>query len=396
MSTTTPPPRFDPADPANLDSLLTDDEKEIRRAVRTFCADRIDPDIATWFEQGGVPDIRGLARGLGELGVLGMHLEGYGCAGMSAVAYGLTCLELEASDSAIRSLVSVQGSLAMFAIHRWGSEEQRHRWLPGMAAGEIIGCFGLTEPDAGSDPAGMRTSARRDGDDWVLDGRKTWITNAPIADVAVVWAQTDDGIRGFVVPRETPGFSTPEIHHKMSLRASATGEIVLDGVRLPHDAVLPDAVGLRGPLSCLTEARYGIVWGSLGAARTCLDVARSYAADRMQFGRPIAAFQLTQQKLVDMTLEYVKGFLLALHLGRQKDAAGVRPEQISLGKLNNVREAIDICRTARTILGANGISLEYPVIRHANNLEAVLTYEGTVEMHTLVLGQALTGFDAFR
>ncbi len=396
MSTTTPPPRFDPADPANLDGLLTHDEKEIRRAVRAFCADRIDPDIAAWFEQGGIPDIRGLARGLGELGVLGMHLEGYGCAGMSAVAYGLACLELEASDSAIRSLVSVQGSLAMFAIHRWGSEEQRQRWLPGMAAGEIIGCFGLTEPDAGSDPAGMRTSARRDGDDWVLDGRKTWITNAPIADVAVVWAQTDDGIRGFVVPRETPGFSTPEIHHKMSLRASATGEIVLDGVRLPHDAVLPDAVGLRGPLSCLTEARYGIVWGSLGAARTCLDAARSYAADRMQFGRPIAAFQLTQQKLVDMTLEYVKGFLLALHLGRQKDAAGVRPEQISLGKLNNVREAIDICRTARTILGANGISLEYPVIRHANNLEAVLTYEGTVEMHTLVLGQALTGFDAFR
>ncbi|MBN9189151.1 MAG: acyl-CoA dehydrogenase family protein [Microbacterium sp.] len=396
MSTTTPPPRFDPADPANLDGLLTHDEKEIRGAVRAFCADRIDPDIAAWFEQGGIPDIRGLARGLGELGVLGMHLEGYGCAGMSALAYGLACLELEASDSAIRSLVSVQGSLAMFAIHRWGSEEQRQRWLPGMATGELIGCFGLTEPDAGSDPAGMRTSARRDGDDWVLDGRKTWITNAPIADVAVVWAQTDDGIRGFVVPRETPGFSTPEIHHKMSLRASATGEIVLDGVRLPHDAVLPDAVGLRGPLSCLTEARYGIVWGSLGAARTCLDVARSYAADRMQFGRPIAAFQLTQQKLVDMTLEYVKGFLLALHLGRQKDAAGVRPEQISLGKLNNVREAIDICRTARTILGANGISLEYPVIRHANNLEAVLTYEGTVEMHTLVLGQALTGFDAFR
>ncbi|MBN9181335.1 MAG: acyl-CoA dehydrogenase family protein, partial [Microbacterium sp.] len=257
MSTTTPHPRFDPADPANLDSLLTDDEKEIRRAVRAFCADRIDPDIAAWFEQGGIPDIRGLARGLGELGVLGMHLEGYGCAGMSALAYGLACLELEASDSAIRSLVSVQGALAMFAIHRWGSEEQRQRWLPGMAAGEIIGCFGLTEPDAGSDPAGMRTSARRDGDDWVLDGRKTWITNAPIADVAVVWAQTDDGIRGFVVPRETPGFSTPEIHHKMSLRASATGEIVLDGVRLPHDAVLPDAVGLRGPLSCLTEARYG-------------------------------------------------------------------------------------------------------------------------------------------
>ncbi|MBN9194404.1 acyl-CoA dehydrogenase family protein [Microbacterium sp.] len=396
MSTTTPHPRFDPADPANLDSLLTDDEKEIRRAVRAFCADRIDPDIAAWFEQGGIPDIRGLARGLGELGVLGMHLEGYGCAGMSALAYGLACLELEASDSAIRSLVSVQGSLAMFAIHRWGSEEQRQRWLPGMATGELIGCFGLTEPDAGSDPAGMRTSARRDGDDWVLDGRKTWITNAPIADVAVVWAQTDDGIRGFVVPRGTPGFSTPEITHKMSLRASATGELVLDGVRLPRDAVLPEAVGLRGPLSCLTEARYGIVWGSLGAARASLDAARSYAADRMQFGRPIAAFQLTQQKLVDMTLEYVKGFLLALHLGRQKDAAGVRPEQISLGKLNNVREAIDICRTARTILGANGISLEYPVIRHANNLEAVLTYEGTVEMHTLVIGQALTGFDAFR
>jgi glutaryl-CoA dehydrogenase len=318
---------------------------------------------------------------------------------MSAVDYGLACLELEATDSGIRSLVSVQGSLAMQAIHRWGSEEQRERWLPSMAAGEAIGCFGLTEPDQGSDPAAMRTRARRDGEDWVLDGSKMWITNGSIADVAVVWANAGEehgGIRGFVVPTDTPGFSAPAIKHKLSLRASVTSELVLDGVRLPADAVFPDVRGLKGPLSCLNEARYGIVWGALGAARSSLDTARRYAIDRQQFGRPIAGFQLTQAKLADMALELVKGQLLALHLGRRKDAGTLTPEQVSLGKLNNVREALEICRTARTILGANGISLEYPVIRHMNNLESVLTYEGTVEMHTLVVGQALTGEQAFR
>jgi glutaryl-CoA dehydrogenase len=290
----------------------------------------------------------------------------------------------------------------MFAIHRWGSEEQKQQWLPRMAAGEAIGCFGLTEPDHGSDPASMRTRARRDGDDWVLSGSKMWITNGSVADVAVVWAQVDEGgdgtsvIRGFVVPTDTPGFSAPEIRHKMSLRASVTSELVLDGVRLPADAVLPEVRGLKGPLSCLSEARYGIVWGSLGAARSSLDTARRYSIERQQFGRPLAGFQLTQQKLADMALELVKGQLLALHLGRRKDAGTLRPEQVSLGKLNNIREAIDICRTSRTILGANGISLEYPIIRHMNNLESVLTYEGTVEMHTLVIGQAMTGEQAFR
>ena len=389
-------PAPDPTDPAALDDLLSDDEKSIRGAVRQLLDTVAEPYIAEWFEQGGIPNIRELTKELGSLGVLGMHLEGYGCAGMSATEYGLACLEIEATDSGLRSLVSVQGSLAMFAIWRWGSEEQKQEWLPRMAAGEAIGCFGLTEPDAGSDPASMTTHARRDGDDWVLNGRKMWISNAPYADVAVVWAQTDDGIRGFVVPTDAPGFSAPEIKHKLSLRASATGELVMDDVRLPADAVFPEVRGLKGPLSCLNEARYGIVWGSLGAARSSLEAARTYSMQRTQFGKPLASFQLTQQKLADMSLEYIKGYLLALHLGRRKDAGLLRPEQVSIGKLNNVREALEICRTARTILGANGISLEYPVIRHAANLESVLTYEGTSEMHTLVIGQALTGLAAFR
>lgn len=370
----------------------------IRDTVRTWAADRVLPYVAGWFEEGGLPDIRGLARELGGIGALGMSLKGYGCAGASAVQYGLACLELEAADSGIRSLVSVQGSLAMYAVHSYGSEEQKRHWLPRMASGDVIGCFGLTEPDHGSDPAGMRTYAKRDGSggDWVLNGRKMWITNGSVAGVAVVWAQTDDGIRGFVVPTDTPGFSAPEIKHKWSLRASVTSELVLDDVRLPADAVLPDVTGLRGPLGCLSHARYGIVWGAMGAARSCFEAAVDYAKTREQFGRPIGGFQLTQAKLADMAVELHKGILLAHHLGRRMDAGRLRPEQVSFGKLNNVREAIDICRTARTILGANGISLEYPVMRHATNLESVLTYEGTVEMHQLVLGKALTGLDAFR
>ncbi len=388
--------RFDPADPAGIDELLTTEERAIRAAVRQLCRTAVDPFVADWFERGRIDDIRALSRELGALGLFGMHLQGYGCAGMSAVDYGLACLELEASDSGIRSLVSVQGSLAMYAVHAFGSEQQREQWLPAMAAGEAIGCFGLTEPDHGSDPGSMRTSARRDGGDWVLDGTKMWITNGSVADVAVVWAQTDEGIRGFVVPTDTPGFSAPEISHKLSLRASVTSELVLDSVRLPASAMLPGARGLAGPLSCLNEARYGIVWGALGAARSSLDAARRYSTERTQFGRPLASFQLTQAKLADMALELVKGQLLALHLGRRKDAGTLLPQQVSLGKLNNVREALEVARAARTILGANGISLEYPVIRHMANLESVLTYEGTVEMHTLVVGQALTGVSAFR
>jgi glutaryl-CoA dehydrogenase len=325
-----------------------------------------------------------------------MHLEGYGCAGMSAVQYGVACRELEAADSGIRSMVSVQGSLVMYALWRFGSEEQKQTWLPRLAAGEAIGCFGLTEPDAGSDPASMRSRARRDGTDWVLDGRKAWITNGTVADVAVVWARTDDGVRGFVVPTDTAGFSAPEIHHKTALRASVTSELVLDGVRLPAEAVLPEAQGLRAPLSCLNEARYGIVWGATGAARSCFEAALRYSREREQFGKPIAAFQLTQQKLTEMALAYTRSLLLALHLGRRKDLGLLRPEQVSLGKLANVRDALEVARTARTVLGANGVSLEYAVARHMNNLEAVLTYEGTAEMHTLVVGQALSGHAAFR
>ncbi|OKH92718.1 acyl-CoA dehydrogenase family protein [Streptomyces uncialis] len=396
MSASPKPPPFDPADPLGIDDLLEPEDLAIRDTVRAWTRDRVLPHIAEWYESGELPVVRELARELGALGALGMSLEGYGCAGASAVQYGLACLELEAADSGIRSLVSVQGSLAMYAIHRYGSEEQRREWLPGMAAGELIGCFGLTEPDHGSDPGSMRTYARRDGDDWVLNGRKMWITNGSVAQVAVVWAQTDGGVRGFVVPTGAPGFSAPEIKHKWSLRASVTSELVLDDVRLPADAVLPGVTGLRGPLGCLSHARYGIVWGSMGAARSSFETALAYAGSREQFGRPIGGFQLTQAKLADMAVELHKGILLAHHLGRRMDAGTLRAEQISFGKLNNVREAIEICRTARTILGANGISLEYPVMRHATNLESVLTYEGTVEMHQLVLGKALTGLDAFR
>ena len=384
-----------PFDLFAIDRLLTDEEREMRDVVRTFVERRIKPEVGDWFDTGQLP-ARELALELGELGVLGMHLEGYGCAGTSAVAYGLACTELEAGDSGIRSLVSVQGSLAMFAIHHFGSEEHKQQWLPEMAAGRAIGCFGLTEPDFGSNPAGMRTTARRDGDDWVLNGSKMWITNGSIADVAVVWARTDEGIRGFVVPTDTPGFSANDIHKKMSLRASVTSELVLQDVRLPADAMLPHAKGLRGPLSCLNEARFGIAFGTVGAGRDCLEAAISYSVDRVQFDRPIAGFQLTQKKLADMTLEVGKSMLLALHLGRLKDEHVLTAEQVSLGKLNNVRTALETARTCRGILGGNGITLEYPVIRHMNNLESVVTYEGTEEMHTLVIGQALTDLPAFR
>ncbi|MEW2384410.1 acyl-CoA dehydrogenase family protein [Micromonospora sp. NPDC047707] len=383
-----------PLDLLAIDSSLSEEERQIRAVVRQLVDDRVRPHVAGWYEEGQVP-ARELAREFGKLGLLGMHLTGYGCAGSSAVAYGLACLELEAGDSGVRSLVSVQGSLAMYAIWRYGSEEQKQRWLPAMATGEAIGCFGLTEPDHGSDPASMSTRARRDGDDWVLHGTKMWITNAPVADVAVIWARTDEGVRGFAVPMDTPGVTAREIGRKMSLRASVTGEVSLDDVRLPADAQLPGATGLKAPLSCLTEARHGIVWGALGAARECLETALGYATTRTQFGKPLAAFQLTQAKLADMAVEWNKGYLLALHLGRLADAGKLRPEQVSVGKLNNVREALAIARQCRTILGANGVSGEYPVMRHANNLESVLTYEGTSEIHQLVVGQKLTGVSAF-
>jgi len=383
-----------PRDFLGLDALLSEEELGVREEIRGFVEDRIKPNIREWWEGAIFP--REIAPEMGGKGLLGMHLSGYGCAGKSAVAYGLACMELEAGDSGLRTFVSVQGSLAMSAIHKFGSEEQKEEWLPRMARGEAIGCFGLTEPGAGSDPASMKTSARKDGADWVINGEKRWIGMATIADVAVIWAQTDDGIRGFLVPTDTEGFSARDIEQKISMRASIQCDIFLDDCRVPDEAMLPGARGLAGPFACLNEARYGIIWGSMGAARDCYETALEYAKGREQFGKPIASFQLTQQKLVDMMLEINKGTLVALHVGRMKDEGTLRPEYVSFGKLNNVREAIKIAREARTILGGNGVTLDYPVLRHANNLESVLTYEGTSEVHTLVLGKAITGEQAFR
>ena len=391
---------IDPRDVLAIDSLLSDEERLLRDTVRQFVGDRILPEVGAWFDAGTFP--AEMAKEFGALGLLGMHLDGYGCAGTSATAYGLACLELEAGDSGTRSFVSVQGSLAMFPIHAFGSEEQKQQWLPGMAAGELIGCFGLTEADSGSDPSAMRTTARVDpSGDWVLTGSKMWITNGSVADVAVVWARTDpdgaDGgaVRGFVVPTDTPGFSAPEIHRKVSLRASVTSELVLDGVRLPADAVLPGVRGMRGPLSCLNEARFGIAFGACGAARACYESALDYSSERRQFDRPIASFQLTQRKLVDMMVGVQRGTLVALHLGRMKDEGTLATPQISFAKMDNVRMALEVAREARSVLGANGITTEYPVIRHMNNLESVYTYEGTNEIHTLILGNAITGIPAF-
>jgi glutaryl-CoA dehydrogenase len=391
------PRTTDPAaavDLLHVDDELTQEERLVRDTVRDYAAKRILPSIADWFEAGTLP--RELAPELGKLGLLGMHLTGYGCAGMGAIAYGVACRELEAADSGLRSLVSVQGSLAMFPIWKYGSEEQKQEWLPRMAAGEAIGCFGLTEPDHGSDPSGMTTRAIHNGADWVLSGAKMWITNGSVADIAVVWASTEEGVRGFLVPRTARGFSSRSIHKKMSLRASVTAELHFDDVRLPADAVLPGVTGLKGPLSCLSEARFGIAWGVTGAARACFEAAADYARTREQFGRKIGGFQLTQGKLAWMLADLQRAQLLALHLGRLKEAGTITPQQISLGKMSNVRTAIDLARQARTILGANGITLEYPVIRHANNLESVLTYEGTEEIHALALGQAITGISAYR
>jgi glutaryl-CoA dehydrogenase len=383
-----------PTDLLRIDDELADDERLVRDTVRKYTADRILPNVADWFEAGTVP--KDLFPELGQLGVLGMHLTGYGCAGMSAIAYGVACRELEAADSGLRSMVSVQGSLAMFPIWKYGTDEQKEEWLPRMSAGNAIGCFGLTEPDHGSDPSGMKTRATRNGGDWVLSGSKMWITNGSVADIAVVWANTENGIRGFLVPRGTRGFSARNIHKKLSLRASVTSELHFDDVKLPGSAVLPSVTGLKGPLSCLSEARYGILWGVTGAARTCFETAAEYSRTREQFGQKIGGFQLTQRKLAWMLADLQRAQLLALQIGRLKDAGSLTPEQISLGKMSNVRTAIDIARQARTILGANGITLEYPVIRHANNLESVLTYEGTEEIHTLALGQAITGISAYR
>ena len=384
-----------PLDLIDIEDMLDEEERAIRDVTRGIVDDIVRPKVAMWWEEGDVP-ARELMAAFGEAGLLGMHLDGYGCAGTTATAYGLAAMELEAGDSGIRSMVSVQGSLAMYAIHRFGSPEQRERWLPDMTRGTVIGCFGLTEADDGSNPASMRTHARKDGSDWLLSGSKMWITNGSVADIAIVWARTDHGVRGFIVPTDSPGFQANVIHHKVSLRASVTSELVFDDVRLPEDALLPEATSLGAPLRCLNEARFGIAFGTMGAARECLETALAYAGDREQFDRPISGFQLTQRKLVDMSVELSKGMLLALRLGRLKDAGKITPEQVSAGKLNNAREALAIARECRAILGGSGITLEYPVIRHMNNLESVFTYEGTNEMHTLVIGQALTGISAFR
>jgi glutaryl-CoA dehydrogenase len=385
--------RPNPRDFLAIDTLLSDEEELVRDTVRRFVADRILPDVAGWWEEGTFP--KELAKEMGAMGLLGMHLQGYGCAGTNAVSYGLACLELEAGDSGTRSFVSVQGSLAMFPIWKFGSEEQKNEWLPRMAAGEVIGCFGLTEPDSGSDPASMRTSARRQGSDWVINGTKMWITNGSVADLAVVWALTEGGVRGFLVPTDTAGFTANDVHHKASLRASVTSELVLDDVRVPDEYVLPMVASMRGPLSCLNEARFGILFGVMGAARACYEAALDYSLSRHQFGVPIGSFQLTQQKLVEMMVAVNRGTLVALHLGRMKDEERLTPSQVSFGKLDNVRNALEVARVARSVLGANGITLEYPVIRHMNNLESVYTYEGTNEIHTLVLGEAITGLQAF-
>jgi glutaryl-CoA dehydrogenase len=384
----------DPKDFLDLGALLSSEERLLRDTVRHFVEDRILPEVADWWEAGTFPVE--LSKEMGAMGLLGMHLDGYGCAGTSATSYGLACLELEAGDSGTRSFVSVQGSLAMFPIWKFGSEEQKQTWLPGMAQGDIIGCFGLTEPDSGSDPSSMRTSARQDGGDWVLNGTKMWITNGNAAQIAIVWARTPEGIRGFIVPTDTRGFTANPIHRKASLRASITSELVLEDVRIPADFALPGVSGMRGPLSCLSEARFGILFGVMGAARACYEAALEYAKSRQQFGAPIASFQLTQQKLVEMMVGVNRGTLTALHLGRMKDAGRLAPELVSFGKFDNVRQALDIARMARSVLGANGITLEYPVIRHMTNLETVSTYEGTNEIHTLILGEAITGIAAFR
>ena len=383
----------DAVDFLDVGALLSDEERLVRETVRSYVRARVLPNVADWFEEGTLP--RDLGPELGRLGLLGMHLNGYGCPGSSAVAYGIACLELEAGDSGVRSFASVQGSLAMYAIYRFGDEAQKRAWLPAMARGELIGCFGLTEPDFGSNPSGMRTAARRDGSDWILNGTKMWITNGSIADLAIVWAQTQEGIRGFIVPRDAKGFSASNIHRKLSLRASVTSELVLADCRVPAEALLSQAEGLGAPLACLNEARYGIVWGAVGAARSCYQTALEYSKTRVQFGKPIGAYQMTQEKLVNMLIELSKGALLALHLGRAKDEGRLHPAQVSFAKLNNVREALAIAREARTILGANGVTLEYPVIRHMNNLESVLTYEGTSEMHALIVGKEITGLSAF-
>jgi glutaryl-CoA dehydrogenase len=389
----------DPLDLLDVDAGLDDVQTQVRDTVARLVRGRYEPELAEWFETGELP-MREIARELGGLGLLGMHLEGYGCAGMDSVAYGVACRELEAGDSGLRSFVSVQGSLAMFPIHTYGSEEQKQEWLPRMATGEAIGCFGLTEADSGSDPAAMRTRARRDGAghdaDWIIDGSKMWITNGGIADVAVVWARCDDDrVRGFVIPTDTPGFRAEGIGRKQSLRASVTSELVFEDMRLPSSAALPGVASMRGPLSCLSEARYGILWGVIGAARRCFESALDHAGTRVQFDRPIAAFQLTQQKLVEMAVRIEHGMLLALHLGRRKDAGTVSAAQISMGKFSNVRDALWVAREARSVLGASGITLDYPVMRHMANLEAVYTYEGTNEIHTLIVGEALTGIRAF-